>query len=278
MRDGNNAPYCELCIDILSGICTDEERLAFERHLPDCEACQAEMKDLQYIWEALPAQMEHMNPPEDLKQQVMNAALSADARQQQQELTLLQMYPNGKAHQSNRANRPGRRFAGWKPSARWSAAALILLLAASIGWNVEQQLTSGSSGPTSGPPSIEAALSVPAAQIKRLIPLLPQSGSAEDTARGVACIVDNGRSRQFVVYLFGAAPTSGDQAYQVWLIHNGARTSAGTLRVADGENGIGLMAMPINDEMPAFDQIGITLEPDDHGAQPRGQKMFGSVL
>ncbi|WP_157261223.1 hypothetical protein [Paenibacillus wynnii] len=26
-----------------------------------------------------------------------------------------------------------------------------------------------------------------------------------------------------------------------------------------------------------FDKIGITLEPDDKGDQPRGQKMFGSV-
>ena len=70
--------------------------------------------------------------------------------------------------------------------------------------------------------------------------------------------------------LFGAAETQGDEAYQVWLIKDGQRSSAGTFRVSDTSRGIGLLAMPIQGGKLDFDAIGITLEPDEHGSQPRG--------
>ena len=30
-------PACDFCLDYVSGICTDQEKLAFESHLPYCE-------------------------------------------------------------------------------------------------------------------------------------------------------------------------------------------------------------------------------------------------
>ncbi|MBW7459619.1 anti-sigma factor, partial [Paenibacillus sepulcri] len=92
---------------------------------------------------------------------------------------------------------------------------------------------------------------------------------------GVACIVDNGKTRQFVVYVFGAPQTDSKEAYQVWLVKDGQRRSAGTFRVAD--QGMGVLSMPIASNTLAFDTIGITLEPDDRGDEPRGVKIFGSA-
>ncbi|MDG0795299.1 zf-HC2 domain-containing protein [Cohnella ginsengisoli] len=43
-------PLCDLCLSVMTGDCSDEERLAFERHLPGCEACRAEWNDLQLAW------------------------------------------------------------------------------------------------------------------------------------------------------------------------------------------------------------------------------------
>jgi len=119
----------------------------------------------------------------------------------------------------------------------------------------------------------ENALFAPASEIVQISMLKAESNEKED-AYGVACIVDNGKSKQFVVYVFGAPETKNEEAYQVWLLRDGIRTSAGTFRV--DEKGVGLFVMGIESEQLTYDSIGITIEPDDKGDQPRGTKVFGS--
>lgn len=255
-------PLCDLCLSVMTGECSEEERLAFERHLPRCEACRAEWNDLQLAWGALYADMDHIEPPEDLKRQVMNAALEADLA-----LAKEDRKREADSIQSRRDNRRTGR-------SRWlavSAAVLLILLAVSSAWNYKLSRDNEAT-----PPPIERALSVPASQVKLAVPLQSQAPEASQ-AFGIACVVDNGKSRQFVVYVYGASPTSGEQAYQVWLLKDGVRKSAGTFRVADDDQGLGVLAMPIEAANLDFDKIGITLEPDDRGDQPRGEKMFGSV-
>lgn len=255
-------PLCDLCLSVLTGECSDEERLAFERHLPGCEACRAEWNDLQLAWGALYADMENIEPPEDLKRQVMNAALEAD---------LAIARTGGKREAGPVENRRKNRRTG---RSRWlavSASVLLILLAVSSVWNFKLSREN-----EANPLPIERALSVPASQVKLAVPLQSEAPEASQ-AFGIACIVDNGKSRQFIVYVYGASPTSGDEAYQVWLLKDGVRKSAGTFRVADDDQGLGVLAMPIEAANLDFDKIGITLEPDDRGDQPRGEKMFGSV-
>lgn len=253
---------CDLCLSVLTGECSEEERLAFERHLPGCEACRAEWDDLQLAWGGLYADMEKMEPPEDLKRQVMNAALAADK-------AIADKADRAKADAAGR--RRGKRRTG---RSRWwavSASALLVLLAISSVWNYKLYQESNR-----GPLPIERALSIPASQVRLAVPLRSQAPEASQ-AFGIACVVDNGKSRQFIVYVYGASPTSGEEAYQVWLLKDGVRKSAGTFRVAGDKQGLGVLAMPIEAANLDFDKIGITLEPDDHGDQPRGEKMFGSA-
>ncbi|MFD2332443.1 anti-sigma factor domain-containing protein [Cohnella sp. GCM10020058] len=261
MNDKQN-PLCDLCLSVVTGACSDEERIAFERHLPGCEACRAEWDDLQIAWGALYADMEKIEPPEDLKRQVMDAALAAD----------LAVVEEADVKRVEKA--PGRRASGRSGRSRWlavSASVLLILLAVSSVWNYKLARENGA-----GPLPIERALSVPASQVKLAVPLQAEASEASH-AFGIACIVDNGKSRQFVVYVYGASPTSGEEAYQVWLLKDGVRKSAGTFRVADNDEGLGVLAMPIEADNLDFDKIGITLEPDDQGSQPRGEKMFGSI-
>jgi hypothetical protein len=254
MRKKDSASVCDLCLEFIAGVCTDEERLAFERHLPGCKACQAEMDELRLVWEALPADMERIEPPDDLKKQVMDAAIAADKAQTAKAAVPFK-FNNGK----RRALLPA------------AAALFLLLFSVGTAWNIWLYRER-----VSAPLPVEEALSVPAAQIEQVVSLKPLP-ETNVKGYGVACIVDNGQSRQFVVYVFGAAPTTGDEAYQVWLIKDGIRKSAGTFRVAAGGKGIGVLAMPIASERLVFDDVGITLEPDDHGDKPRGRKMFGSA-
>lgn len=247
MRDNGQKQVCDMCLDYLSGVCSDEDKRTFERHLPDCADCRAEIDELRIVWEAFPASMDRIEPPKDLKKQVMDAVLAADGK---------------------------RPSASWRPAAkRWVtraaiAAAALIFVAGSV-WNYGLYRER-----TASPLPVEQALDIPAAQIERLMSLKAEN-QMSDHAYGVACIVDNGQSKQFIVYVFGAEATVESQAYQVWLLQDDTRRSAGTFRV--NEQGIGVLAMPIASSNLTFDSIGITLEPDDRGDQPRGDKKFGSV-
>ncbi|MGZ9583794.1 anti-sigma factor [Paenibacillus marinisediminis] len=244
---------CDLCLDVLSGSCTEKERIAFEHHLPGCEACQTEIAELQLVWEGMSADMEHIEPPEDLKQQVMKAVFAAEDKKAVQP-----------AAETNKRNARPR----WLRSIPAAALIGVFLLGSALNyWMYRERINIASSTDTQHGDS---------SQIESVVPL--QSQSPEDSkAYGIAYIIGNGKSKQFVVNVYGAAPTSGDQAYQVWLIKDGVRSSAGTFRVPSEGDGVGVLTMPMESDTLTFDQIGITLEPDDKGDQPRGQKMFGSV-
>ncbi|WP_308636821.1 anti-sigma factor [Paenibacillus silvisoli] len=262
---------CELCLEYISGACTEEESLAFEQHLPHCLGCQEELQELRTAWEALPTDIEWIEPPGDLKKQVMSAALALRPEDDTHHFTASRFPdPLPKPAKSAKPAKPAKRFGGGKllPSLLAASIAGLVLLTA---WNVQLR-----SEQQNAPLPIEQALQVSAAQITVLVSLKAQ-GPLAGQSTGVACIVDNGQTRQFVVYLFGAAPSKGDEAYQVWLVKDGVRTSAGTFRIGQADRGIGLMAMPIESAKLDFDSIGITIEPDDQGDQPRGTKVFGSV-
>ncbi|ANS75620.1 hypothetical protein AWM70_14290 [Paenibacillus yonginensis] len=264
-----HTPLCDLCLDVVTNECTEEERLAFERHLPSCPACQAEMKELRETWEALSADMKWMSPPEDLKEQVLNAAFAADLPEPgpvQEQAPVPMFHIAGSEQARRRAVRRSRFMTA-------AAAVMLVLFLASASWNYKMY-----SEQAAAPMPVEKALNVSASQIKMAVPLHAQSAEYSQ-AYGFACIVDNGNSKQFVVYVYGAPETAASQAYQVWLIKDGVRTSAGTFRVqTEGNNTrLGVLSMPMKSANLQFDAIGITLEPDDKGSQPRGVKMFSSI-
>jgi hypothetical protein len=243
MRENDKAAICDLSLTYAAGECTEAEKQAFEHHLPRCSVCQKEVNDLREVWDVLAADMEWVEPPKDLKQQVLDAALAAET-----------------GNRKSRLRKP--RMAAMNHWLRLGTAAIIvgLFIFGSL-WNYylfrERQ---------AAPLPIEQALSVPAAKIERLVMLDSKSSTAE-YAYGVACIVNNEQSKQFIVYVFGVQETIGDQAYQVWLKSADKQKSAGTFRV--DENGVGVIAMPIASGQLVFDSISITLEPDDQGDRSR---------
>ncbi len=251
--DEKTQSVCELYLDYLSGVCTEEERIVFERHLPGCEACQAETAELQPVWERMSADMEQIEPPEDLKQQVMKAAFAAE--------------DTTKAQPAAETNRRSVKIRWLRKAPAVAMIAMFLFGSAWNFWLYRERINMSTTAEMQY---------VDPSQIKIAIPL--QSQSLDDSkASGIAYILDKGKSKQFVVYVYGATPTTGDQAYQVWLIKDGIRSSAGTFRVVSEGAGVGMLTLPMESDTPNFDRIGITLEPDDKGDQPRGKKMFGSV-
>ena len=241
-------PICDRLLEYVTGEIGAEDREAFERHLPECEGCRREVETLTAAWEALPFDMERIKPPRDLKRQVFAA------------LDVLEGKPA-----------PGTwRFAGRRarPAAAIVAAAAFLLVAGGLLWGSIADLFRRDAAPF--PPDLPAA--VPVAEMEWSVPLQPAEGERND-GYGIACVVRQGGSKQFIVYVFGARRTTGSEAYQVWLVSGSERRSAGTFRVSD-ERGVGVLTVPIRSDSFSFDAIGITLEPDADGSQPRGPRVF----
>lgn len=237
MDNGRN----DVCGDLLEyavGGLSAERRAAFIDHLDGCPACRAELPLIREAWDLLPYTDEPLDPPPGLKKAVLQSAREHELRA---------------SGATSRRRRP-----------RWqlalSAAMILVVLIGTIlnyrMWEDRRETA--------------AALPDAPATITKLVPL--QAEDAGGGSYGIACIVEQGASAQLVVYVFGAKATVGEQAYQVWLIKDGARTSGGTFRV--GEDGIGVLAAPISGGSPAFDAVGITLEPDAGGMSPRGSRVF----
>lgn len=239
--DHSHMNACDWCLEYISGELDDQEQVEFEKHLQSCESCGEEVSRLNEVWSMLPLSVEEVEVPADLKEQVLES-----------------VFREGPAQR--RGARSSFRGKWWKRS--FSAAVAAAVLAVSI-WNYSLYLDrSGADSRLAAPVQIE--------KIYTLHSFAPEM----KTANGSGWVVKHGDSLELVVQLSGLLKTEGEQAYQVWLIHDGVRQNAGTLRADHQGNGVLTYRLSGTDQV--FEAIGITLEPDSHGTRPRGKKVLGT--
>ncbi|MCD9020966.1 anti-sigma factor [Cohnella silvisoli] len=238
---------CEVLFEYLSGEGSDMQRKRVERHLATCSSCKEDAALWGEVWDRLADDVELIEPPADLKEYVLGPLMESTNDKQIKKTSTLR----------NRIY------------LRWAIGTAIVLAAFLSGW-LFRDAQSGISGQ-------ETSVQTPA-NIETLFRLsaVRESGKFDDSthAYGVACLVRSDNKEQFVVYVFGSPQTRGGEAYQVWLLKDGKRTSAGTFTV--GASGIGIMTLPLTEGISDIDAVGVTLEPDSHSSSPRGPKMFGS--
>ncbi|MDB5054240.1 MAG: hypothetical protein JWM44_2290 [Bacilli bacterium] len=227
---------CNNLISYLTNESSVPERTAFERHLQSCSLCREELRELRLVWDALPYQLEEVEVPLDLKAEVMQA---------------IPFKP--------------RRIRSFSWIYKLAAAVIIGIVIGAFWNNVIMKRTNDLAG---------APLNQPAEVIKWFG--LKTADSSMPLAHGDAWILQHGKTNKIVVDLKGLAETQGDQAYQVWLIRKGndKRYNCGTLHV--DVKGNGLLTYDISAKYLGFDAIGVTLESDPNGSQPRGKKVLGS--
>ncbi|WP_313235981.1 anti-sigma factor [Sporosarcina ureae] len=90
---------------------------------------------------------------------------------------------------------------------------------------------------------------------------------------GQAFLINKSGKEELVVSVFDFPQTKGQEVYQVWLIDNGQRQSAGIFR--PDKEGYGVLTVDMS-KLNSFDTIGITLEPNTNSKQPRGKKIVGT--
>lgn len=242
--DLNKNEQCEQILHYLTGDLSKMERLQFETHLEKCVNCQQELEELQAVWNSIPMQMELVDPPPGLKEEVFSAIFSDEK---------VMPLPERKKR--------------WNPfsTGMGKIAAALLLIVAGMSWSnlqLRSQLT-----------AMENQQSVPMKMMQQY--KLVSSITDKEGVSGVAYLLQSGSQRRLVVYMDGLPSNEGLDAYQVWLIHDGKRENAGTVRVGNG--GSGILTYTFSDPNMKLDAIGVTLEPDPFGNEPRGKKILGTT-
>lgn len=95
------------------------------------------------------------------------------------------------------------------------------------------------------------------------------------TATGRVLVAREGGGTRITLHASGLPPLASGQTYHLWLVKDGQRKCGGVFLVdAAGRGGL---ANWLPDAVE-FDALGVTLEPDAQGIQPRGPKVMGSSI
>lgn len=161
------------------------ERQSFEVHLEECTACRAEVESLRVAANALPASVEQISPPSELRGRIM-AVVEAEA----------QLLAAASGKRADLPERTRRRFSlpSLRPATALAAAVGVLALGVIIGGQLD-----GSSAPSTR--TIAAEVHTTRAQGAR-VQLVRTGTEAKLVARGMP------------------APPEG-RVYQVWLKREG---------------------------------------------------------
>ncbi|WP_438448360.1 anti-sigma factor domain-containing protein [Gorillibacterium sp. sgz5001074] len=241
---------CELLLDYLSDEGSMEEKRMFERHLECCPSCRQELVEMKEVWSIMPLDLDEVEVPADLKDQVMGRIFVESP-------PMRPLRP-----------KPARETAGrgWR-SAFLATAAVCIVLALFLTSPVLPF------GPAPGGTNGLSVVKPEPAQVLRTLSLR-STDTAKPNCGGTVWHTRKDDVEEVVVSLHGLSPTQGTEAYQVWLIHQGVRHNGGTLIVND--QGEGVLIYRVQKDDPPFEAVGVTLEPDGQGTQPRGRKVLGT--
>lgn len=240
MSTNNSCSFSEDLVSYLIGEGSTEERDDIKRHLSTCSSCHKDMEELQEAWNMIPYKTDDVEVPSDLKEEVMDS-----------------IFKNETIPVKNTKFKKQAHLYG-------IAAAIFLFAFGGVLWNnilLRSQLN-----------EVENQAQVPAQVIE--VFTLKSSTPSNITTQGKAWLYQQGDKKQLVFNLQGLEDTKGTEAYQVWLIHEGKRRSAGVFHV--DEQGNGVLTYEFKEAEAPFEAIGISLEPDANGTQPRGQKVLGT--
>src|SRR4051794_22808258 len=64
---------CQRFVDYMTGEAPDVDRKRFERHMLTCAACREDAVEWRLVWDQLAQEAPAVDPPEDLKEQVLGS-------------------------------------------------------------------------------------------------------------------------------------------------------------------------------------------------------------
>jgi anti-sigma-K factor RskA len=230
MRDDLHVLTGSYVLDAVS----DTEREEFERHLPHCSACEAEVRGLRETAARL-ALACAVTPPARMEQQV----LAATYRTRQ-----LPPLPAGRPRRERRRVQPERALRFPRRVAVLAAAASV---AAAVALGITQ-LSAQHQLDHARDTAIARVVTAPDARVE----------AARTSAGGNVTVVTSAALREAVVSTSGMASLPSSRVYQVWVMSPSGARSAGLM------HGSSLLASSVR----PGDRIGITVEPAGGTTQP----------
>ncbi|MFB9328281.1 anti-sigma factor domain-containing protein [Paenibacillus aurantiacus] len=270
---------CELLELYVMGGLADEEREAFELHLNSCESCRASRLALMEVIDLLPLSVEEQPVPAGMKRRVLSHVLGSEAGKAQPTEGRTE---DEAAYKANAVSVPtvrersgsedmdelGRKLKSRNRQIRWLAAGFAAAVILFVAYAGSQLATIAD---LRGELADQHDASSPQMRVEQAVQLAP--AAADIVAQGLATIVIDQKGTHLVVQAENLPELQGTEAYQVWLIKEDAKVSAGTFLSEQGHG-----AMYYTFKPQDYDTIAITLEPDALGTQPRGQIVLAAPL
>ncbi|MBB6448215.1 anti-sigma-K factor RskA [Geomicrobium halophilum] len=257
---------CDYLIDYFNGLLSENDSRQFEQHLQQCEDCQKELQEFKALTEDLPLHMKQVDPPEGMKDRVLDHVMTNDPV-------------------------PSNQFIKKKNSKLpiWSgvlAAALLLSVGVNIYTTVEmQQLSSENENLNAQLSDAQLAISelqeeqedeedtgvASPEQTASLVPL------EENGFTGMATVTDNGEGPELLVQVQNMEALHGDEVYQVWLIEEETPVASGSFVI--DEHGVGGVSYHMSGEMEQnWESVAVSKEPQPGNEQPEGEILLESEL
>lgn len=238
-----DSTLCAQTIPYVMGQLSESDRLLYEHHLLTCSNCQEEFADLQSVFGVLPYAVPPVELPKNLKERTLQAAFHI--RPALADPTSFK----------------------WFIKSRYGKIAVNLVAVLLISWVA-------SFWKLYSEPQQEAA-TLQIFQGTHIQASLALSATKSDQpAAGTAYLASASGKQVMIIQVRHAETLTGNEVYQAWLVKDGHRQSAGTFRV--DESGDGLLVFSAKGQIPTFDSIGITREPDTNSTSPRGPKILGT--
>jgi anti-sigma-K factor RskA len=228
--------------------CLDpEEEAEVRSHLAECSRCREDLAGYQGVTDCMGLASRSRVPPAALENRIMARVSAGRAA------------PGAApAAGASRGPAAGRKPALSRP--RWprlmvplAAAAAVLIVALAAG-NILQAVRSGREAQV--PQGVETVA-------------LLGTADAHDAYGTVVLDVDQNRG---VLAVRGLPCLDAGHQYQLWLIHDGRRTSAGVFSV--DAKGYAALMVDVPVEFASFQSMGVSVEPAGGSATPTGSRIM----
>ncbi|MDW0110646.1 anti-sigma factor [Sporosarcina aquimarina] len=247
---------CMHLLDYFNRSLTEEESLAFEKHLEECPSCSAELEELNLLTEDLPYLTEEIDVPSNLKAKVF-AAIDETPYSSENETK-----PNNHTIEAFPV-RPKET----KPVKRRGVA--VPVLAAAL---VASLATNAYLATTDEPPSTEVAESNLQLIGKALLD--PQPGA--DNATAVAMMIKDNNETVLLVDASNLPKLKDNELYQVWVIEQDTPQPAGSF--TPSEDGNGSVTHSMDQLEGKWDTVAITIETEPNLPSPKGSIVLAGSI
>ena len=240
---------CNQLLSYITNELSGDDQKSFEDHLENCSTCHKDYIQVKEAWEALQFDFKEQEVPELLKSEVLDFVFASQPKEANSFVSNLK-----------------KRFTYFKR--QFTPLTTVFILALFITTTVFTAASIKMRNQTLA----EKELSSQPVEIVSTLPLTSIDQNRFE-ANGSAFIVQQGDDKKLVIQVNNLPKTEGEKVYQVWLLNNGVRQNAGIFKPDD--HGSGILTYELQED-ETFDNIGITLEPDENSLKPRGQKVIGT--